>query len=269
MLYAFAILALPATVKLPPLQGLGDAPVDFITEGDITAVVDRTVVVTDLEKLSEADLLAVVLRHDQVISELFTLLFGSEPATANHSSLLPLRLGTAFGSEAALRQVLRDASAPDLAANLASNLAPSQLLKNQLWAVMGCGELLLKITVTPPAVNPDETAPNLKGRAYLLAKKAQYEQTQQWQKQIETESAQLVSQLEQIAHAAPLVLNPHPPENLRWCVLLQWDRLLPLQNLLGQWQADHPHWQITLGSFGAAYHSIARLAEAATTGNIH
>jgi len=284
MLYAFAILALPTTVKLTPPQGLNDAPVVFITEGDIIAVVDPTTIITELEKLSESELLAVVLRHDQVISELFALLLATDPATASYSSLLPLRLGTAFGSEAALRQVLRDANAtPNLANGLIEgvisglingampslNLSPSQLLKYQLQAVAGCGELVIKITLTPPTATSE--ANNLKGKAYLLAKKAQYDQTQQWQNQIDTEAAQLQQQLAPLARYAPLVLNPHPPENLRWCVLLPWDHLAPLQNLLEQWQSDHPHWQITLGGFGAAYHTIAHLAElanaAATTGN--
>ena len=278
MLYAFAILALPATIKLTPPQGLNDAPVVFITEGDITAVVDPTAIITELEKLSESELLAIVLRHDQVISELFELLLASDPATTSHGSLLPLRLGTAFGSEAALRKVLRDANAtPNLANGLIEgvisslinkttpSLAPplsfssSQLLKYQLQAVAGCGELVIKITLTPPMATSEPN--NLKGKAYLLAKKAQYDQTQQWQNQIETESAQLQQELQKLARYAPLVLNPHPSENLRWCILLPWHQFNALETLLEQWQANYPHWQITLGSFGAAYHTIAHLAE--------
>ncbi len=227
MVYTFAFLSAPPPQQKP--RGLRDEAIDYVVVGELAAAVDPGV---SLEALQQSDerLLEAVVRHDQVICNL-----------CQEQTVLPLRFGTVFISESRLREHLSQ---------------HQRSYQSRLQALRGAGEYLFKAWVSGSDADPqaDDGGPSLSGRAYLLAKKQQYERQQQRQQQQEAESEDLVRQLQA---QVPGPIHPgqtQGEEILRLYLLLHTDEAEALTQGLQQWQQARPHWQVRLEGPLPPYH---------------
>jgi hypothetical protein len=238
MLYVFAILIAPAPE--PEISGIHQ-PIAYIQVGKLIAAIEPGLDIEALKQSGEAELIAAVVQHDRIMVELFT-----------QQTLLPLRFGTAFVSEAALRDYLQ--------ANQAK-------LSDRLVQLSGYSEYLLKGQVAPPESKPN---PNLKGRDYLLAKKQQYDQLQQAQQDQKQQRSQLINlvrshtdlanpenprdQQEQSDRDYLQIATPQEAEDLRLYLLLSKPQAEQINQALAQWQENHSAWRLTLSPPLPPYH---------------
>ncbi|CAN1209037.1 Gas vesicle synthesis GvpLGvpF [Tumidithrix helvetica PCC 7403] len=221
MLYAFAILAVP----IPTIQPLGieGKPVTFIQVGELVVVVEPNLNVEALKETTEEILLQAVLQHDRVICELYS-----------QHNLLPLRFGTAFVSESALREYL---------------IANQQELSDRLRSLEGYAEYLLKGKANFPK---PEINGNLKGKEYLMAKREQYLQQQQVQVQLQSEVQELYGLIPQTSRAAPKLIQE--AEETKAHLLLTPLQAEQLSQFLQTWQSLHSHWRFELSDALPPYH---------------
>ncbi len=221
MVYTFAFLSAPPPPQKPP--GLQEAAIDYVVVGDLAAAVEPGI---SLEALQQSDqrLLEALVRHDQVICHL-----------CQNQTVLPLRFGTVFVSEDHLRD------------HLSQN---QQSYQSRLQALQGTGEYVVKGHADWPELEPESTQPS--GRAYLLAKKQQYEAQQQRIQQQQQECEALVQALTQkfLIQAGKVQAE----ELVRLHLLLREEQRPELDTLLTQWQQEHPHWHLELGGPLPLYH---------------
>lgn len=222
-LYVFAFISPPASPLLLP-EGI-DRDVQLVCSEPIAAIVEPDISLEALEKTDEP-LLQAVLAHDRVIRELFA-----------QTTLLPLRFGSSFASATSLL---------------------THLNKHQYQYLTTLSRLTDKVeyTVTfTPCSPPDESATaNVRGKAYLLAKKQRYQQQQLFQAQ----------QHEQWERVRPLVLEHYP--NAVWgnsqgeakqlYLLVQRQAKVLMTQHLPIWQAACSHWQVTLSEALPPYHFV-------------
>jgi hypothetical protein len=232
MLYVFAILAAPAPDQ--EITGI-NKPIAYIQVDNLLAAYEPDIDIEALKRSEQAELLAVIVQHDRITAELFA-----------QQTLLPLRFGTAFVSEAALRNYLQDSQAQ---------------LSDRLNQLSGYGEYLLKGQLEQAEVKPDT---NLKGREYLLAKKQQYEDLQQAQQRQKEQQSQLIELLR--SHTSQLdqdeqgdrdylqIATTQEAEDLRVYLLLTQTQAEQLNLALQQWLEDYPAWQLTLSEPLPPYH---------------
>ncbi|NEQ24964.1 MAG: gas vesicle protein, partial [Microcoleus sp. SIO2G3] len=223
VMYAYTFLADSARSSLILPPGLvGNLAIVQATE--IIAIVEPEL---DLEMIQGSDeqLMRAVLNHDRVIRELF-----------EQTTLLPLRFGTYFVSEA----------------GLVEHLQSHQLAYvDQLKLLTGKAEYSLKCLPKPsaePVVSLD-----LEG-SYFLAQKQRYQQqTQQQQMQ----HVQLQSLQSAIAQTYPVVTGEPQDDGLERLYLLV-DRSLEaqLQQQYQQWQSQSSLWQLSLGTALPPYHFV-------------
>jgi hypothetical protein len=232
MLYVFAILVAPAPEQ--EIVGTNKA-IDYIQVDNLVAAYEPGLDITAIKQSEQAELLAVIVQHDRVMAELFA-----------QQTLLPLRFGTAFVSEAALREYLQ---------------ADQKKLSDRLGQLSGYGEYLLKGWVMQPETKP---AANLKGRDYLLAKKQQYEDLQKAQQQQKDQQSQLIellrSHTDQNQHGDREYLQiatPQAAEDLRVYLLLTSAQAEQLNQALQKWQDEHRSWRSELGQPLPPYHFAA------------
>lgn len=160
-MYVYALL-----IQSPcPVMGLGERPVEFLTSGTLIAAVQPGLDM-GLYSETEASTLQAILTHDRVIQELFL-----------QTEVLPLRFGTVFTSEQALRDHLQ---------------AQQQSYQERLSQLKGLGEFTLRWQALP---SPLLELPTGKGRDYFLAKKAHYEAQQAEQQAAILEHQTFVNQL--------------------------------------------------------------------------
>ncbi|WP_218079510.1 GvpL/GvpF family gas vesicle protein [Anthocerotibacter panamensis] len=162
-MYAFALAPAPAISQA--ILGIIPEPVVWISVGALVAVVqplDLSAIMAD-----EAQSLTAVVAHDRVLRELFAL-----------GDILPLRFGTVFVSETALKEHLETHQAH---------------YQQKLTHVAGFGEFALKVQPLPPSV-PSPT-PALEGRAYFTARKAHQNALLVAQQTAQTERLRLPSDL--------------------------------------------------------------------------
>ncbi|MBD2104430.1 GvpL/GvpF family gas vesicle protein [Leptolyngbya sp. FACHB-261] len=219
MVYTFAFLSAPPPRQKP--RGLQDTAIEYIVVGDLAAAVESGISLDALQQ-SDERLLEAAVRHDQVICHL-----------CQDQTVLPLRFGTVFISESRLRE------------HLSQNQQAYQL---RLQELQGAGEYLLKGRIEWP--EPERGSAS--GRAYLLAKKQQYETQQQRAQQQQQECETLVQTL---AQQFSLELGRVQAEELlRLHVLLREEQRQSLKTVLEQWQRDYPHWRLELGGPLPPYH---------------
>ncbi|MFN3925861.1 MAG: GvpL/GvpF family gas vesicle protein [Pseudanabaenaceae cyanobacterium] len=215
MLYTYAILLADA-VPIPPLLGISGQPIHAIGTNELTAVVSGGINISSLRALPEPELIKAVLTHDQIICALFA-----------HHTLLPLRFGTGFISENAVTSYLQ------------SNQAH---LLTQLRSLVGKAEYLLQITAKSLVIDKP-TAPT--GTAYLLAKKQQYQQQEQYKLLLEAERSAWLEHLQTWLTAQQIPYEIATTDPLKIYFLMTADQLteLPLHQLSSArwtWQISPP-----------------------------
>jgi hypothetical protein len=230
MIYTFAILLAPAPEDLP--LGITGKPIQYLQCDRLIAVIEPDIDIEALKLLPEQSLMQAIIQHDRLICELF-----------NHRTLLPLRFGTAFVSIDALETYLQTESARLLAS---------------LQRLDGYAEFLITGSAIAPKV---EAATNLKGKDYLLAKRSQYLQQEQWRSQLQEEVLNYRQTI--IDSLNPDLYKPEfqhvetqGSEDVRVYALLPRSQVEFLQSSVRSWQEQHSHWQISWSEALPPYHFL-------------
>jgi hypothetical protein len=233
MLYTFAILLAPVPEAAP--LGIMGRPIQYLLCDRLVAVIEPDVDIEGLQLLPEQELMQSIIHHDRLVCELF-----------EQRSLLPLRFGTAFVSIEALENYLE---------------TEKDRLLASLDRLNGYAEFLVTGTAIAPKI---ETSSNLKGKDYLLAKRSQYLQQEQWQSQLQQEVLAYLQILSaNLKFAAPTyhlqhqTVEPQGSEDLRVYLLLPRSHCQSLQIALQSWQEQHSHWQIAWSQPLPPYHFLS------------
>ena len=230
MIYTFAILLAPAPSELP--LGITGKPIQYLQCDRLIAAIepDIDIDIEALKLLPEQSLMQVIIQHDRLICELF-----------NQHTLLPLRFGTAFVSIEALETYLQ---------------TESERLLASLQRLDGYAEFL----ITGSAIAPKaEAATNLKGKDYLLAKRSQYLQQEQWRSQLQQvvlEYRQVITDSLELYQPEFQHVETQGSEDVRVYALLPRSQVESLQDVLRSWQDQHSHWQIAWSDALPPYHFL-------------
>ncbi|PZO35990.1 MAG: hypothetical protein DCF19_22560 [Pseudanabaena frigida] len=230
MIYTFAILLAPAPANLP--LGITGKPIQYLRSDRLIAAIEPDVDIEALKLLPEQSLMQAIVHHDRLICELF-----------NNRTLLPLRFGTAFVSISALETYLQE---------------ENEKLLASLQRLDGYAEFL----ITGSAIAPkSEVATDLRGKDYLLAKRSQYLQQEQWRSQLQQE---VLAYRQTITDNLNLDLykpefqhvETQGSEDVRVYALLPRSQVAQLQQALRSWEDQHSHWQISWSDALPPYHFL-------------
>ena len=234
MIYTYAILLAPAPSDLP--LGITGKPIEYLQGDRLIAVIESDIDVEALNHLPEQALMQAIVQHDRLICELFA-----------ERSLLPLRFGTAFVSIDALETYLQE---------------EQEKLLASLSRLNGYAEFL----ITGAAIAPKaEVETNLKGKNYLLAKRSQYLQQEQWRLQLQTEVLDyrqwLINSLNPEADSKTYKpefqqVETQGSEDVRVYGLLPRSQVEMLQQVTRSWQEQNSHWQILWSPALPPYHFL-------------
>jgi len=229
MIYTFAILYAPAPTDFP--LGITGKPIQYFQSDRLIAAIELDVDIEALKLLPEQSLMQAIVIHDRLICQLF-----------DQRPLLPLRFGTAFISISALESYLETES--------------SRLLTS-LEKLDGYAEFL----VTGKAIAPkSEPASDLKGKQYLLAKRSQYLQQEQWREQLQQEVVIyfqiLKAALGDLYKLDFQKVEPQNSEDIRVYVLIPRSQIEQLLQAVRSWEIEHSHWQISWSEPLPPYHFI-------------
>ena len=234
MIYTYAILLAPAPSDLP--LGITGKPIEYLQGDRLIAVIESDIDVEALNHLPEQALMQAIVQHDRLICELFA-----------ERSLLPLRFGTAFVSIDALETYLQE---------------EQEKLLASLSRLNGYAEFL----ITGAAIAPKaEVETNLKGKNYLLAKRSQYLQQEQWRLQLQTEVLDyrqwLINSLNSEADSKTYKpefqqVETQGSEDVRVYGLLPRSQVEMLQQVTRSWQEQNSHWQILWSPALPPYHFL-------------
>ncbi len=230
MIYTFAILLAPAPSDL--LMGLTGKPIQYLQSDRLIAAIEPNVDIEALKLLPEQSLMQAIVHHDRLICELF-----------NQRTLLPLRFGTAFVSISALETYLKD---------------ESERLLASLQRLDGYAEFLITGSAIAPKV---EASVNLKGKDYLLAKRSQYLQQEQWRSQLQEEVLDyrqtLIDSLNSDLYTPEFQhVETQGSEDVRVYALLPRSQVVFLQDSVRSWEEEHSHWQISWSEALPPYHFL-------------
>ena len=230
MIYTFAILLAPALDERP--LGITGKPIQYLQCDRLIAAIEPDIDIDALKLLPEPSLMQVIIQHDRLVCELF-----------NERTLLPLRFGTAFVSIAALETYLQ---------------TESERLLASLDRLDGYAEFLITGSAIAPKV---EAATNLKGKDYLLAKRSQYLQQEQWRSQLQEEVLDYRQTITD--NLNPDLYKPEfqhvetqGSEDVRVYALLPRSQVEDLQVALRSWEEQHSHWQISWSNALPPYHFL-------------
>lgn len=191
----------------------------------LSAVVELELQVEQLQD-SDEQLMQAVLAHDQVIRELF-----------RQTVVLPLRFGTYFVSREGLLEHLETRSSEYL---------------QKLTNLQGKAEYVLKLT--PVERSQPSIAADLKGKDYFLAKKQRYQSQVDQQQQRQRELEQL---MQAIAQHYPDAVRSEPKDGVeRIYLLANFLASFTPHHSLSRWQAQCPHWELSLGEALPPYHFV-------------
>lgn len=231
MIYTFAILLAPAPDARP--LGITGKPITYIQCDRLVAAVETEVDIDALNQLPEQSMLQAIIQHDRLLCELF-----------EQRPLLPLPfLKTFFSDGKTLENYLQTDS--------------SKLLAN-LQRIDGYAEFLITGTAIAPKI---ETATDLKGKDYLLAKRSQYLQQEKWRSQLQQEVLDYRQTITdylnpEIYQPEFQHSEPQGSEDVRVYALLPRSQVASLQDTLRSWEERHPHWQIAWSQPLPPYHFL-------------
>lgn len=219
--YTYTFLKTPTTcLELP--QGI-ENPVQIVTVGDLSAIVEPDLWIESFQEDSDR-LLQAVLSHDRVICEVF-----------NQTPVLPLRFGTSFASLKGLQTHLVDCR---------------QVYLEKLESFEGKGEYCIKFNPLTPPKQPD--LPQGGGRQYFLAKKQYYQQQQDfWTLQ----ASEWETVTQQVVQAYPESrIEPSQEGEGRIYLLISRQEEALLYENLRIWQQTCTLWNLQLGTALPPYH---------------
>lgn len=224
MLYTYCFVSSPNfNLALPQgfLKGL-----QLIEQNAIAAVVEPELPIDELEE-NDQTLMQAVLHHDWVVCEIF-----------RKNTVLPLRFGTYFQDEQDLRK------------HLASY---AQKYEEQLQNLAGKLELTLKLTPIPFSQNRSSLKAG-KGKAYLKAKKQQYQEKNTYQHQ----QQQALKDFEaKLAEICPNLIHGEPQESTeRFYLLMNQADLDIFSEQIEQWQQKLTSWEIEVSDSLPPYHFL-------------
>ncbi|HEY9747959.1 MAG TPA: GvpL/GvpF family gas vesicle protein [Allocoleopsis sp.] len=223
-MYTYAFLNTPThPLELP--QGI-DGALELVSCDRLCALVEPKLSFEALQE-NDAQLVEAVLIHDRVIRELF-----------QQTPLLPLRFGTRF------------VSAEGLLTHLQTH---GQDYLTKLTTFCGKAEYTLKLTPLVLAVEsalPNET----QGREYFLAKKRRF-QSQFEQQQQQTNEWQALVQAIALTYPNPVLGEAQDGSQRVYLLVSQQDEP-QLYDYLEAWQAQCPHWELTLSEALPPYHFV-------------
>ncbi len=228
--YAF-MLASSQPLTLP--EGIA-GPLTVIVGDALGAIAEPNLTLADLP-VQEDQLLKAIVQHDQVIQTLF-----------QQTTILPLRFGTVFASETALREHL---------AQQQTHYLP------QLHALTGQVEHTLLIT--PPPLPLPVSGLKATGKAYLLGKKQQYEQQRAQQIQQQSILRLLLEPLAPLVTAT--IPGEAPPPATKVFLLVPKETSFALKGHLGRLRQHYPDWQIECSAPLPPYHFVNRPLEEKAT----
>lgn len=220
-LYVYAFLKTPVVdLKLP--IGISNS-VQLISKAGVSALVEPAISIESLQNDDET-LIKAVLSHDRVICEIF-----------RQTTVLPLRFGTSFVSQASLLTHLESHAKKYL---------------EKLNQINGKSEYILKFI--PRTLDEPNTPPVSKGREYLLAKKQRYQMQQDFYAAQSTEWENIAEIITQI-HESKIV-QQEGKETRIYLLVSSQDEMLTEQFLT--WQEACPRWELQLGEALPPYHFI-------------
>jgi hypothetical protein len=229
MLYTFAIFLAPMPADRP--LGITGKPIEYWQSDRLIAAIEPDIDIEALKLLPEQALMQVIVQHDRLICELF-----------NQCTVLPLRFGTAFVSVSALETYLQ---------------TEGERLLARLERLDGYAEFL----ITGSAIAPKtDTGTQLKGRDYLLAKRSQYLQQEQWRSQLQQEVLeyrQVITDSLELYQPEFEHVETQGSEDVRVYALLPRSQVESLQDGLRSWQEQHSHWQISWSGALPPYHFLS------------
>ena len=222
--YIYAFLYLPkSSLELP--KGM-EKEVELISYQNIAAVAEANVSIETIQE-TEEKLIQAVLTHDQVVRKIF-----------QQTSILPLRFGNSF------------AMAKDIINHLQNNQQQYLRILTQLEQKAG-----YTLTFTPVSYPSTLEISEVRGKAYLLAKKQHFQQQQAFQ----------TKQCQQWDNIRQLILQDYPKavfkdtteKGIRQVHLLaNRDSEVITTQKLQTWQTECSYWQITLSEPLPPYHFV-------------
>ena len=221
--YVYAILFTPET-SLKMSVGI-EREVEQICCDRLTAIVEPEISLEQLQKTDEKLLEAVII-HDRVIREMF-----------QQTSLLPLRFGNIFNDRSSLLTHLKQQQE--------EYISKINLIFNKVEYTL---------TFTPRSYSQEPSDREVKGKAYLLAKKKRYQQQQEFQKQQQEQWQQIDRKIEQTYLNS--VLGKSEPEIKKIHLLAQRNEDSIRKTELIQWQKTCDRWKIKLSEALPPYHFV-------------
>lgn len=222
-MYTYAFFKTPQTDLLltegiaGSLRVVGNEHLSALVESDL-----------DIEAIQQDDnqLVQAVLTHDRVICDLFW-----------QRTILPLRFGTCFVSEASLLEYLT---------------IHEETYLSKLDHFEGKAEYRLKLT--PLEIEEAPIDRQLTGKAYFLAKKQRVQEQADQRSRQHQELRQLLSA---IVRTYPNYILNEAQEGIEKLYLLV-DRQAEgaLYEHLQHWQSECPHWELMLGEALPPYHFV-------------
>lgn len=221
--YAYAFLKTPPVELELPL-GINQG-VQLVPGKQICAVVELDVDVNRLQG-DDALLVQAIVAHDRTLGELFA-----------QQCLLPLRFGTLFRSLQALQEHLVTREAEYL---------------EKLDRFVGQGEYILKCLKRPEPES--EISTEVRGKAYLLAKKQRYQATQAFQNEQAAQWDWIRRQVTQLYPEA--IATELEDQSHRIFLLAPMQEEPLLYERFQEWQQTCSAWELQLGDALPPYHFV-------------
>ncbi|GFZ93937.1 GvpL/GvpF family gas vesicle protein [Okeania sp. KiyG1] len=222
--YVYAFVNLPkSSLALP--KGMKQE-VELIADQNLAAITEADISIEAIQETDEK-LLQAVLTHDRVIREIF-----------QQTPLIPLRFGNAFAA----------------VENIINHL---QNYQQQYLTILAQLQEKVEYTVSFSPVSPPSSLEisDARGKAYLLAKKQQFQQQQAFQ----------TEQRQQWEKICPLILKEYPKAVCKDSTQEKTKQVHLLANRevevlttqqLPTWQAECSYWQISLSEPLPPYHFV-------------
>lgn len=227
-MYVYAFIK-NQSISWRSLRGIYESVV-LLEAGALSAVVEPNLQRENLSTDNEEELMRAVLIHDRIVCQIF-----------EETTVLPVRFGTCFDSEAKLREHLT---------------TQGDRYFRQLEKLTGRAEYLLEAIPQPfnqEKPSSDTTGDPAKGRDYFLQKKRLHQQRLNFQQQQEQQWQEFI---DAIASKYPIVQGKATEDAERIYLLTPRSQEVALVEWVAQQQQKIDLWEFTLGNALPAYHFL-------------